>query len=88
MKVIQVGDESTDFEPKNEEESELLAMLFENLTKNFPDVPLADRAGAAMEQFVVFKRWAHKENLTTGMTDKQVMDAVEKQEEAHDRLFK
>jgi hypothetical protein len=59
MLIKQVGEETMHLEPKTEDESRLVQMLFERITLLRPDDKLGDRADEAMSLFTVVKQWAH-----------------------------
>lgn len=46
-------------EPKTDDESTLVQMLFEEVTNSWPDLPMGDRSDFAMRTFAVIKQWAH-----------------------------
>lgn len=49
--------------PANDDESELVGMLFEKATELFPDWKMGDRTDLAMSMLAVVKKWAHKNEL-------------------------
>ena len=59
MQVKQVGEETLHLEPKTEDESRLVQMLFERITEFYPDEKMGDRTDLAMSLFTVVKQWAH-----------------------------
>lgn len=46
-------------EPKTEDESRLVQMLFEKITESLPDEKMGDRTDLAMSLFATVKQWAH-----------------------------
>ena len=60
MQILQVGEETLHLEPKTEDESLLVQMLFEHFTECFAEQPMGDRTDLAMSTFAVVKDWAHK----------------------------
>lgn len=64
MEIKQVGEETMHLEPKTEDESALVQMLFEEVTHTWPDLPMGDRSDFAMRTFAVVKKWAHENGDT------------------------
>ena len=61
---------------ETDDESVLVGLLFEKITKLYPDWKMGDRTDLAMAMFAVFKRWAHSEDLTTEQESEQITSRI------------
>lgn len=76
------------FEPVSRDDSILVSLLFEKITEHRPDWPMGDRTDLAMSMFTVVKKWAHNLDLTSDHHKIVEIDAIEHEENMHDRYYK
>ena len=64
VKLVDDGDPRHLTMPKGDEESRLVALLFEKATELYPNWEMGDRTDLAMAMLAVVKTWAHQNDMT------------------------